>query len=104
MSVKKVTLDFHEARSTRACTRWYLLLEEKAVKDLSAKGRLIYSSKSHMKTHWSELWLFPMGTTLVRKRVSNRGNLYLDLYKVSEKGLEHVRELSAEEVPEELLQ
>jgi hypothetical protein len=80
-----VKLDRHEARKTDAATRWYVKagILTYSMDEAREKGlvKLVYTTRSAFKTHWSEyLEVLVPNITLVRVRISNRGNVSISEY------------------------
>jgi hypothetical protein len=80
-----VKLDRHEAIHTDAATRWYVKagILTYSMDEAREKGlvKRIYSTRCAHKTHWDEyLEVLVPNITLVRVRVSNRGNVSTSEY------------------------
>jgi hypothetical protein len=80
-----VKLDRHEAIHTDASTRWYVKagILTYSMDEAMEKGLVkpVYTTRSAYKTHWDEyLEVLTPNITLVRVRVSNRGNVSTSEY------------------------
>ncbi|MEM2260733.1 MAG: hypothetical protein QXY65_06670 [Candidatus Methanomethylicaceae archaeon] len=100
----KVLLDFHKSRKTNAKTTWFYITEWKEPIEINDKMPTYkYSNKEYNKTHWEELHEISPNTKLIRVRVSNRGNITAQLYEVTIQGLQFIKILSENEIPEQIL-
>jgi hypothetical protein len=70
-----VKIDKHVARKTQARTKWIIGDNE---------FKYVYSTYSNKKTHWYEYYLVRKDSTLIRIRVSNRGNVEVTEYKAEQ--------------------
>jgi len=80
-----VKLDRHESRKTSASTKWKLPKDAKK----------IYSTVDMNKTHWFEYWVVKPNATLLRVRITNRGNwdikyFVADMLKISQEELDNL--------------
>ncbi|MCM8802819.1 MAG: hypothetical protein NC827_05885 [Candidatus Omnitrophica bacterium] len=72
-----VKLDYHLAKRTSAKTWWTL-------EDGTEPENLVYTTGDYSKTHWYRYYLLPSSITLIRHRISNRGNYSREYVKATD--------------------
>lgn len=88
-----VETDWHIAHRTGARTIWFVW-KDGGWERLDDTYKAVESTREGGKTHWIERYELPVGTLLLRKRISNRGNIHRRIYIVTVDGLKKLTDNS----------